>query len=67
MLIKTLALHSLTYLVGIISSVAVHQVISSSTATRFQSDTCTTAIITQQIVDRSIKSERLPVKQTPHV
>ena len=68
MLIKTLTLHSLTYLVGITSSVAVHQVIPSSTAARFQSDTGTTAIITQQTVDRSIKSDRLPIKQTkPHV
>jgi hypothetical protein len=67
MLIKTLTLHSLTYLVGITSSVAVHQVIPSSTAARFQPDTGTTAIITQQTVDRSIKSDRLPVKQTPHV
>ena len=63
MLIKTLTLHSLSYLVGITSSVAVHQVIPSDTAARFQSDTSTTAIITQQIVDRAIKSDRLPIKQ----
>ena len=63
MLIKTLTLHSLTYLVGITSSVAVHQIIPSDTAARFQSDTGTTAIITQQIVDRAIKSDRLPNMQ----
>ena len=63
MLVKTLTLHSLSYLVGITSSVAVHQVIPSDTAARFQSDTSTTAIITQQIVDRAIKSDRLPTKQ----
>ncbi len=63
MLIKTLTLHSLTYLVGITSSVAVHQVIPSDTAARFQSDTGTTAIVTQQIVDRAIKSDRLLIKQ----
>ena len=61
MLIKTLTLHSLSYLVGITSSVAVHQVIPSDTAARLQSDTSTTAIITQ-IVDRAIKSDRLPTK-----
>lgn len=62
MLIKTLTLHSLTYLVGITSSVAVHQVIPSrDTAVRFQSGT--TAIITQHIVNRSIKSDRFPIKQ----
>ena len=59
MLIKTLTLHSLTYLVGIASSVAVHQVIASDTAARF--DTGTTAIINQQIVNRQIKSNRLPI------
>jgi hypothetical protein len=59
MLIKTL--HSLTYLVGITSSVAV--IIPSDTVARFQSDTGTTAIITQQIVDRAIKSDRLPIRQ----
>jgi hypothetical protein len=63
MLIKTLTLHSLTYLVGITSSVAMHQVIRSDTAARFQSDPGTTALITQQIVNRSIKSDRLPIKQ----
>lgn len=61
MLIKTLTLHLLTYLVGITSSLAVHQV---STAAGFQSDTSTkVAIITRQIVNRTVKSDRLPVKQ----
>jgi|SRR5689334_25379265 len=66
MLIKTLALHSLTYLVGITSSMAVHQVIPSQGArNRFERDTGTiaTAITTQQIVNRSMKSDRLPVRQ----
>ncbi len=64
MLIKTLTLHSLTYLVGITSSMAVQQVIPSpGTEARFQSGTGTTATITQQIVNRSIKSGRLPIKQ----
>ena len=64
MLIKTLTLHSLTYLAGITSSVAVHQVIPSpGTAARFQSDTGTAAIIAEQIANRSIKSDRLPIKQ----
>ena len=64
MLIKTLTLHSLTYVVGITSSVAVHQVIlSPGTAARFQLGTGTTAIITGQIVNRSVKRDRLPIKQ----
>jgi len=64
MLIKTLTLHSLTYLVGISSSLAVHQVIpSSGSAAGFQSDTTKVAIITRQIVNRTVKSDRLPVKQ----
>jgi hypothetical protein len=60
MLINTLTWHSLTYIVGIISSVAVHQV-SPGTASRFHLDT--TAVITSQIANRSVKSERLPTKQ----
>ena len=60
MLINTLTWHSLTYIVGIISSVAVHQV-SPGTASRFHLDT--TAVITGQIANRSVKSERLPTKQ----
>jgi hypothetical protein len=65
MLIKTLTLHSLTYLVGITSSLALQQVIpSSGTAAGFQSDTSTkVAINTRQIVNRTVKSDRLPVKQ----
>jgi type IV secretion system protein TrbI len=65
MLIKTLTLHSLTYLVGITSSMAVHQVIPpSGRAERFQSGTGKTAVVTQQIANRSIKSDRLPIKQS---
>ena len=65
MLIKTLTLHSLTYLVGITSSLAVHQVIpSSGTAAGFPSNTGTkVAIITRQIVNCTVKSDRLSVKQ----
>ena len=62
MLIKTLT--SLTYIVGITSSVAVHQVIPSpGTAARFQPGSGTTAIITGQIVNRSVKRDKLPFKQ----
>jgi hypothetical protein len=64
MLIKTLTLHSLTYLVGITSSMVVHQVIPSpGTAARFQPGSGATAIITGQIVNRSVKRGRLPIKQ----
>ena len=65
MLIKTLTLHSLTYLVGISSSLAVHQVIPApGTAAGFESDTSTkVALINRPIVNRTVKSDRLPVKQ----
>ncbi|MDE5454186.1 hypothetical protein GWE18_15295 [Bradyrhizobium sp. CSA112] len=67
MLIKPLTSHSFSYLVGITSAMAVHQVIPSDAAARFQSGTETTAIFTQQIANRSIKSDRLPLKQAkPH-
>lgn len=60
MFIKTFTLHSLTYLVGITSSLAVPQVIpSAGPAAVFQSDTSTP----RQVVDRTLKSDRLPVKQ----
>ena len=60
--VKTLTLHSLTYLVGITSSVAVQQAISSDTAARFRSGTGTIALFSQQIANRSAKSGRLPIK-----
>jgi hypothetical protein len=62
MLIKTLTLHSLSYLVGITSSVAVQQAISSDTAARFQFGTGTIALFSQQIANHSAKSDRLPIK-----
>jgi len=65
MLIRTLTLHSLTYVVGITSSMAVQQVIPSpGRAERSQSATGSTAITTQQIVNRSIKSDRLPIRRS---
>jgi hypothetical protein len=65
MLIKTLALYSLVYIAGITSSMAVHQVIpSAGTAARFQSGTGGgTPIFNGQIANRSLKSDRLPIKQ----
>jgi hypothetical protein len=64
MLIKTLTLHSLTYIVGITSSLAVHQVIPSpGTAARFQPGSGTTAIITGQIVNRSVKRDKQATPQ----
>ena len=54
MLAKTLTLHSLTYLVGITSSVAMHQNALWSLGAE-QTDT-------RQTVLRAIKSDRLPVR-----
>ena len=62
MLIKTLTFHSLTYLVGITSSVAVQQAIPLDTAARLQTGTGTIALFSQQIANRSAKSDRLPIK-----
>ena len=67
MLIKTITLHSFTYLVGITTSMAMHQVIPSDAAARLKSGTETAAIFTQQIANRSIKGDRLPLNQEkPH-
>ena len=64
MLIKTLTLHLLTYLVSITSALAVHQVIpSSGTAAGLRSDSSTKVEIVHQNVNRTVKSDRLPVKQ----
>ena len=62
MLIKTLTFHSLTYLVGITGSVAVQQAIPLDTAARLQAGTGTIALFSQQIANRSAKSDRLPIK-----
>ncbi|WP_271606125.1 hypothetical protein [Bradyrhizobium sp. CCBAU 11434] len=56
MLIKTLTLHSLTYLVGITSSVAAYQNALWSPGAN-QTDT-------RQVVLRAAKSDRLPVTLT---
>src|SRR4051794_4886628 len=68
MLIKTLALYSLVYIAGITSSMAVHQVIpSAGTAARVQSGTVSgTPLVTGQIANRSLKSDRLPIKRAMH-
>jgi hypothetical protein len=63
MLIKTFTWHSLTYIVGIASTIAVHQVIPSpDSPAGFQSGTRDAATITGQIANRSTKSDRLPIK-----
>lgn len=56
MLVKTLALYSFTYIVGITSSMVVHQGIPRASIADFQSDA-------RQIVVRSSKNDRLRVKQ----
>jgi hypothetical protein len=68
MLIKTITLHSFTFLIGITSSMAVHQVIPSDATARFKSGTETAAIFSQQRANRSIKSDRLPLNPAkPHL
>ena len=65
MLIKTLTLYSLPCMLSVASLVvAAHQVAPSPTTLRFLSDTSTkSAIISGQLVNRSLKSDRLPIKQ----
>ena len=62
MLIKTFTWHSLTYIVGIASTIAVHQVVPSPRSPAgFQSGTTEAATTTGQIANRSAKSDRLPI------
>ena len=64
MLIKTFTWLSLTYIVGISSAVALHQVIlAPGSPTAFQTDTTEAATITGQIVNRAAKSNRLPIEE----
>jgi hypothetical protein len=63
MLIKTFTWHSLTYVVGIASTMAVHQVSPGSPA-GFQSGAMEAATTTGQVANRTAKSDRLPVKQS---
>ena len=60
-IMKNVTLYSLPYVVGVASFlVAAHEVAPSLTL----SDTSTTsAIIFHQVVNRSLKSDRLPIKQ----
>jgi hypothetical protein len=68
MLIKSITLHSFTFLIGITSTMAVHQVIPSDVTARFKSATETAAIFSQQRANRSIKSDRLPLNLAkPHL
>jgi hypothetical protein len=59
---KTVIWHSLTYTVGIASTMAVHQVSPGSPAD-FQSGTTVAVTTTGHIANRSAKSDRLPIKE----
>ena len=63
MRIKSLTLYSLPYVVSVASlAIAAHQVVPSLRTPL--SDTSTkSAIISGQVVNRSLKSDRLPIKQ----
>ena len=65
MRIKSVTLYSLPYVVGVASfMVAAHQVTPSLTTLHPLSDASTkSAIISGQVVNRSLKSDRLPIKQ----
>ncbi|MGA8898783.1 hypothetical protein, partial [Bradyrhizobium sp.] len=65
MLVKTFTWHSLAYIVGIASTIAVHQVVPSpGSPAGFQSGTTEAATTTGQIANRSAKSDRLPIKES---
>ena len=60
--IKSITLYSLPYFVGVASLVvAAHQ--AAPTALRFQDTSTESAITSDQVVNRSLKSDRLPIKQ----
>jgi hypothetical protein len=61
----SVTLYSLPYVVGLGSFlVAAHQVAPSLTTLRALSDTSTiSALISGQVVNRSLKTDRLPIKQ----
>jgi len=61
--IKSLTLYSLPYFVGIASLVVAAQQVAP-TALRFQDTSTKSAITSDQVVNRSLKSDRLPIKQT---
>jgi hypothetical protein len=66
MLVKTLTLKSLPYIVGIAGSiVAAHNIApSAGTTSGLQSDINTeSTIIYRQAVDRTLKGDRLPIRQ----
>ena len=63
--VKKVTLYSLSYIVGVASLVlAAHQVSPALKPSRLLSDTRTkSAIFSGQVVDRSLKSDRLPLEQ----
>ena len=65
MRIKSVTLYSLPYVLGVASfMVATHQVVPSLTTLRALSDTSTkNAIISGQVVNRSLKGDRLQIMQ----
>ena len=64
MFIKTFMLHSLTYIVGIASALAVHQAVSLPLSpAMYQSDAMEAATNADQTVNRSAKRDRLPIRK----
>ncbi len=64
MFIKTFTLYSLTYVVGIASTIAAHQVAPSpGSLAGFQSDRTEAATTATQIANRPAKGDRLPIRE----
>jgi len=67
MRVKNITLYSLPYIVGVASLVvAVHEVVPAVKPLPLLSGTSTASVIfSGQVVNRSLKSDRLPIEQAP--
>ena len=64
MFIKTFTLYSLTYVVGIVSTIAAHQVAPSpGSLAGFQLDRTEAATTAGQIANRPAKGDKLPIRE----
>ncbi len=63
MLLKVLTLNSLPYIVGIVSSILAANYVAPSSGTDVQQGTTAeSTILSRQVVNRLMKSDRLPIK-----
>jgi hypothetical protein len=66
MRVKNVTLYSLPYIVGVASLVvAVHEVVPGFKPLPLLSTSTPSAIFSGQVINRSLKSDRLPIEQAP--